>query len=106
MLQQVRHFKALINRLNHLPEAELLIEPLVLDQRRRLLLKVLTATPGTERCRRRLKDELVRRGGTLQSAEQFVANVIYRLKSKAGCSSQMLKLVRDICTCYAATPII
>ena len=96
--KQVHDLKTLVAQLSKLPKCKHLLEGLLDGQRRRLLLKAMTNSPGDENHRRRFEEQLVQRGLASEEPQQFIDITIRQLKSEASCSIQMLECVRS---CHA-----
>ena len=101
LLGQVDNLQMLIDRLKGLPKfqhcVKSWIKALVDDQRRRLLLQVMTASPDAGRYQRCVEKRLILklRQQKPETAQQMANDVLDQLKSKAGCHDRMLDIVRD-----------
>ena len=94
MLEQVHDLNALVARLRTIPTVEHLAQPLIDDQRRRVLLKLMTTVTGAEDRRRLCVEQLVCLGHPPAFAEQRVQDAICQLESEPGCTGDMLQMVR------------
>ena len=95
-LRAADNLNTLIERLNGLNGCERLVKALRDDRRRRVLLKVVAAED--QQFKLRWKEQLVRLGRTSESAQQWVQDAVCKLKLKAECSGDMLRMV-CVCVC-------
>ena len=96
-LRAASNLNVLIERLNGLNGCKRLAKALIDDQRRRVLLKLMTT--GAESCRRSCTEQLVHQGHTPESARQWVQDAVEQLQLKVDCSEDMLRTVRPCCVC-------
>ena len=93
LLGQVHDLHALVARLKAIPNVRHLAKPLIDDQRRRVLLKLMTTVPGVEIRRRLFLEQLVCLGHPPEFAEERVQNAVFQLESEPGCNSDILQMV-------------
>ena len=93
LLEQVHDLNALVARLKAIPNVKHLAKPLIDDQRRRVLLKLMTTVAGAENRRRLFLEQLVCLGHHPEIAEKRVQNAVFQLKSEPGCNSDILQMV-------------